>query len=50
MRMKLPSVDRPAGAGCDRYKLVINLNTAEALLRFRKKDVLQALQQKRKPQ
>jgi hypothetical protein len=48
MRMKILSVDRSAGADSDRYERVINPNTGE-VLRFCKKDVLQALQQKRWP-
>jgi hypothetical protein len=65
MRMKLLSAGRPAGAGADQYGPVINLENARMLLstslaradkvrrvlrRFCKKDVLQALRQKRRPQ
>lgn len=58
MRMKLPAARRPECARADQYELVINLNTAKApprfrkkdVLRLRKKDVLQVLQQKRRPQ
>ena len=44
------NVARPAGAGGDQYELVINLKIAKALRRFRKKYILQVLQQKRRPQ
>jgi hypothetical protein len=65
MRMKLLSAGRPAGAGADQYEPAMNFENERMLLstslaradkirkvfrRFRKKKVLQALQQKRRPQ